>query len=237
MTGNPISGLPLTPVAQDEAVSKAYAVEGVNTDRIIVSPTEPVAPATGDIWIDSDEEASGGAGYVAQPEAPADTDMLWYDTDDNTPTSTEYNVMRALYPVGTIYTNKTNATNPGTLFGFGTWVALAGRVVVGLDPTQTEFDTAGEEGGTKTETLTTAQMPVHTHNFKWRVNFPKGTRSLATNDLGGDALLVSDNMPGGNSTSGYDAAVGKAGNENTGGGGAHNNLQPYVVAYMWERTA
>ena len=43
-------------------------------------------------------------------------------------------VKLALYPVGSIYTQATVATNPATLLGFGTWAAFgAGRVMVGLD--------------------------------------------------------------------------------------------------------
>lgn len=143
----------------------------------------------------------------------------------------------ALYPVGSIYTNATDSTNPATLLGFGTWTAFAaGRVPVGKAASGT-FATAGATGGEENHTLTITEMPNHSHTFKWRVNFPKGTGSLATNDLGGDALLVSDNMPGGNSSVGYDWGGGTDGNNATGGGGAHNNLQPYVVVYMWQRTA
>jgi hypothetical protein len=46
-----------------------------------------------------------------------------------------------LFPVGSIYTNATNATNPGTLLGFGTWTAFgAGRVAVGFDAGNALFD-------------------------------------------------------------------------------------------------
>jgi len=59
-------------------------------------------------------------------------------------------VIDTLYPVGALYIS-TLATNPGTLLGRGTWTAFgAGRVMVGLDATQTEFDTVEETGGAKT---------------------------------------------------------------------------------------
>ena len=65
------------------------------------------------------------------------------------------------YPVGSIYINASVATNPATLLGFGTWAAFgAGRVMVGLDAGQTEFDTAEETGGAKTHTLTTGELPA-----------------------------------------------------------------------------
>ena len=52
------------------------------------------------------------------------------------------------YPVGSIYINATNATNPGTLLGFGTWVAFAtGRMLVAFDSSDGDYDTAEETGG------------------------------------------------------------------------------------------
>jgi len=68
-------------------------------------------------------------------------------------------VRNALYPVGSIYTNATNNTNPGTLLGFGTWVAFgAGRVPVGFNAADPLFDSAEETGGSKDAIVVT-----HTH--------------------------------------------------------------------------
>jgi hypothetical protein len=129
-------------------------------------------------------------------------------------------VLNAIYPVGSVYTNATDSTNPSTLLGFGTWVAFgAGRVPVGIDSSDTDFDTAEETGGAKTHTLTTSEIPAHTHTY-------------SESSFGPDAEGV-----GG----GFDppTAVGRqeADSGSTGGGQAHNNLQPYIVVYMWKRTA
>ena len=80
----------------------------------------------------------------------------------------------AIYPVGSIYMSIKN-TNPSTYFG-GTWVAWGtGRVPVGVNANDTNFATAEKTGGSSTVTLTTAQIPSHTH--------AKGT--LATASAGG----------------------------------------------------
>ena len=61
-------------------------------------------------------------------------------------------LLLSLHPIGCIY-ESTDSTSPETLFG-GTWAAFgAGRVLVGIDSTQTEFDTIGKTGGEKTHTL------------------------------------------------------------------------------------
>jgi len=125
------------------------------------------------------------------------------------------NVLEKVYPVGSIYINATSATNPATLLGFGTWVAFgAGKVIVGLDSGDTDFDTAEETGGAKTHTLSISEIPSHTHSL-----------STSDNPGGTGAIEVAGGAPTSTQTT-----------QATGGGGAHNNLQPYIVAYMWKRT-
>jgi hypothetical protein len=123
-------------------------------------------------------------------------------------------IMELIYPVGSVVTLGVS-TNPGTLFGVGTWTAIAGKVIVGIDGTQTEFDTLNETGGEKTHTLIEAEIPSHVHG-----------------GLDGDRQFVAGGY--GN----YLAGNASFRNTNaTGGGLAHNNLQPYIVKYVWERTA
>ena len=67
-------------------------------------------------------------------------------------------IMQTLHPIGSIYT-AVISTNPGTLFGFGTWTAFgAGRMLISLDSTNVLFDTAEETGGSAD-----ASLPSHTH--------------------------------------------------------------------------
>jgi len=127
--------------------------------------------------------------------------------------------IQAVYPVGSIYINAAVSTNPATLLGFGTWAAFgAGRVIVGLNASDSDFDTAQETGGAKTHTLSTAEIPSHTHTSSLRGNGEDELQSIpSASDNTDPSLTMTTNA--------------------TGGGGAHNNLQPYIVAYMWRRTA
>lgn len=87
---------------------------------------------------------------------------------------------------------------------------LKGRIPVGRDSSQTEFDALGETGGAKTHTLTTSEIPAHNHTVDGDL-VPRGTganfRELTDAGTGGSNVTTRD----------------------TGGGAAHNNLQPYVV--------
>ena len=128
------------------------------------------------------------------------------------------------YPVGSIYTSVV-ATNPATLLGVGTWAAFgAGKVMVGIDSSDTDFDTVEETGGAKTDshTLTESEIPSHTHTIQ----------GIRTDDGSGSVNGVSvwrDNYK----------AQGSGPTASTGGGQAHTHdiVQPYIVVYMWKRTA
>ncbi len=140
--------------------------------------------------------------------------------DDSTATTSKMtlaDVLKAMYPVGSLYYNADVSTNPGTLLGIGTWAAFAaGRVPVGVGTSDQAF-AAGATGGASTHTLSTAEIPAHNHNFSG-VNAGSGNN-------GSSYPWVADNTNRTPATA------------NTGGGGAHNNLQPYVVVYIWRRTA
>ena len=125
-----------------------------------------------------------------------------------------------VYPVGSIYTNMAVATNPATLLGMGTWVAYAeGRVLVGKAGSGT-FDALDESLGAETTTLTTANLPAHTH----------------TNNVTTSTFLAA---PGNSAYGGTYVTItpSSTASGSTGGGTAHTNLQPSVTVYMWKRTA
>ena len=133
-------------------------------------------------------------------------------------------VLKKAYPIGSVYINASNATNPASLLGFGTWSAFgAGKVMVGLDAGDTSFDTVGETGGEKTHTLTVAEMPVHSH-----------AQYVTSNPGTGGAGIRQDFDTDASGLTAYPQGVNTG---NAGSGSAHNNLPPYIVVYFWKRTA
>lgn len=54
------------------------------------------------------------------------------------------------FPINSVYVS-ISPTNPNAILGYGTWTQFgAGRVLVGVDPLDTDFDTVEEIGGSKT---------------------------------------------------------------------------------------
>lgn len=155
-----------------------------------------------------------------------------------------YGVLDKVYPVGSIYVS-TVSTNPDSLFFGGTslttWVAYAtGRTLIGVgsgtdsQPTpETVAFTAGTEAGEYNHTLTINEIPQHNH--------------LNTASPGASSRTVwhdSQSGYGSNRVSHFGSGSSYAGRStmgdlvvNNGGDAAHNNLQPYIVTYMWKRTA
>ena len=111
----------------------------------------------------------------------------------------------------------TSDENPSTIYG-GTWVAWGkGRVPVGVDTSDSDFNTVEKTGGEKEHTLTVDEMPSHKHDFRQQFT----------------------GMPVSSGDYGYYMIAGTQTDviKNTGGNQPHNNLQPYITCYMWKRIA
>ncbi len=120
-------------------------------------------------------------------------------------------IFTAMWPVGSIYMNKTDATNPGTLFGFGTWVAIEDVFIVSRGSTYTGT------GGAATVILTTTNLPPHDHEVQIADITDTGTVKAQGGENGTPGVTIDT--------------------ETTGDGTAFSIIPPYQAAYTWERTA
>ena len=123
-----------------------------------------------------------------------------------------------VYPVGAIYMS-VSSTSPAILFG-GTWEQIQNRFLLAAGSSYT----AGNTGGEATHTLTKNEMPTHSHEIY------SGYGDVVSNVS--DAYRY---QTWGSSDRGW--KTGNLGTSNIGGGKAHNNMPPYLVVYMWKRTA
>lgn len=155
------------------------------------------------------------------------------------------NILDKVYPIGSIYLTM-NATNPKDLFG-GTWTQICqGRCLFGVgSPSDNNTNWcgtlnnsgysfwAGEMGGQYNHYLTTSEMPAHCHkvtalnkNDNGYYPYNNNSDALCTLSYNWDFLY---NMQ----TKGWSNSIAM---QNTGGGGWHNNVMPYMAVYIWQRT-
>ena len=153
-------------------------------------------------------------------------------------------IKAALFPIGSIYTNSSVATNPATLLGFGTWTAFgAGRVMVGFNASNALFDTAEETGG-NADAITVS----HTHTFSGTTSTIGGHQheeSVGTVNTFGTGGTYSKGNYGGTGSGSVDLTNTAGSHDHTysgttastGSSGTNANYQPYITVYLWKRTA
>lgn len=136
-----------------------------------------------------------------------------------------HSLANSMWPVGAIFISAVS-TNPGTLLGFGTWTQFGqGRVLVGYNASDSDFDSLLGTGGAKTVTLTASQIPSHLH----RISAYEINQTGASTGGNISAVTYKEGKSSWASTTFSTNSVGS--------GQSHNNLQPYIVVYMWRRTA
>lgn len=174
------------------------------------------------VWVDDEEPTGARAGDI------------WIDT---TKKGVSFDT---IYPVGSIYISVIS-TNPGTLFGVGTWTQIKGRFLLGTGTPSANTDSyfgnmSGTQynasvkstGGQDYHTLTTSEMPKHYHNGIYYNSQSASTVITLNSGSSGYKLPWTAN-----SGSGADEIL----TGNSGSGEAHNNMPPYFAVYMWYRVA
>lgn len=178
----------------------------------------------------TDETGTGAAVFADSPALTgtptAPTAAAGTSTTQIATTAFVTSGLQAAYPVGSVYMNASDSTNPATLLGFGTWTSMGtGRMLVGYSSGDPLFGTVGNTGGSRdaitvshTHTITD---PGHNHQVYFDGGYGSGGLAAGPNTnyrISGNAVTgISVNSAG---TSGTNA-----------------NLPPYLVVYMWQRTA
>lgn len=152
-----------------------------------------------------------------------------------------------IYPIGAIYMS-TVSTNPATLFKIGNWEALpAGRVLLAQGTSTWGVNySAGSTGGEDKHTLTVSESAPHNHTGNATTSGSTHTHALtmrASHGKSGNGGVP--RFGDGDIWSDYKTQNLSAAGEhshaitinNSGGGQAHNNMQPYLSVYMWKRTS
>jgi hypothetical protein len=176
--------------------------------------------------------------FIGTPAAP--TASSGTNTTQLATTAFVTAALQAVYPVGSIYINAGVSTNPNTLLGFGTWTAFgAGRVMVGLNGSDTLFDALEETGGSKD-----AVVVSHTHTATSTVTDPGHAHPIQRTSNDGNFTTAFDVPSDGpantyftNTSTATTGITVATTNASTGSSGTNANLPPYITVAMWKRTA
>lgn len=152
-------------------------------------------------------------------------------------------IVDMIYPIGSVYITVNNI-NPQTYLG-GKWKRWGqGRGIIGVNESDSDFNEANKTGGSKTVTLTVGEIPAHTHGEAGDIatvsNIIGQKNSSGTSIFSWDPVNSYGDLVAGNGD--YAKTPGSITINTThqhtsiGGGDEHENMSPYITAYMWIRT-
>ena len=181
--------------------------------------------------------------FTGTPTLPTGTIGVTQSTsDDSTKLATTAFVQdialaikQEIYPVGSIYTNSSVSTNPATLLGFGTWTAFgAGKTIIGNGGGYTAGNTGGSADAITVSHTHTASVSDsgHQHNIFASASSSSGTLFNITNGFSTTTPNAQAQATAQTTTTGIGVSISTTGSSGTGA-----NLPPYIVVYLWQRTA
>lgn len=133
-----------------------------------------------------------------------------------------------IYPVGSIIYNADSNFNPNSEFG-GTWEKIKGKMIIGYDESDSDFNTLKATGGSKTHTQTVDEIAKHTHGNMSDNNTNSRTAISSASGTGGPTAFLSITNQASFSTGEYIRSTGKS--------SPMDIMNPYYVANIWVRTA
>jgi len=202
-------------MADSKITALTQATSITSDDLFVIVDSPGSSPSTQKVTAATVQSFILPAGIVT-PYSGSTAPTGWLLCDGTAVSRTTYAALYAV--VGTTYGSGDGSTTFNT-------PNLKGRVPVGRDSTQTEFDTLGETGGAKTHTLTQAQMPSHTHTIPAHKHDINRATTQAASGTGGGYEVDGSGATAYTETE--NAAADTTGSK--GDGEAHNNLQPYIV--------
>lgn len=186
-----------------------YDVEVKATDELSVSQMS-IEVASGEILMDALKGHGVNFGGIYDEEEGG---SLQVDSKD---------IFKLIYPIGSIYISVKNV-NPQNMFG-GTWTSWgAGRVPVGVDINDSDFNVVEKTGGEKKHTMTIAELVTHRH-----VYHVKNTNGAAN---------IRETAARGNTQPGEDDWRADPYTSYEGQSQPFNIQQQYITCYMWKRVA
>jgi microcystin-dependent protein len=149
-------------------------------------------------------------------------------------------LVNLVYPIGAIYIS-VNSADPGTIWVGTTWVTFgAGKTLVGIDSGDTSFDAVEETGGAKTHVLERWEIPPHQHNIQEFPGYSENASqwlSFTTGQYNGLPFRRGGADANYRKASGDGTDISNPIGNGSGAAASHNIMQPYIVTYMWKRTA
>ncbi len=198
---------------------------------------------------------------AVQDSAPTGGELVWIDTDesgesitlpqiDDNNVSTDdtwssSKIRDFIYPIGSIYMS-VNSISPATIFG-GTWEQIEDRFLLAAGTTYSAGDTGGSATNSHTHTMAHthslgsdgfAKMTIYTDGsriaYREKANCPAWTTTFRTASTGSAAASYSASSTWGAELGGI---TGGSNSSSTGEASNTDNMPPYLVVYMWKRTA